>query len=61
MRDVTDSWNWRNFKRSVKRTGDGCLTGLLSYIETLEQQILDLDMRLNDILRKEEEKEDDLH
>lgn len=61
MRDVTDSWNWRNFKRSVKRTGDGCLTVLLSYIETLEQQILDLDMRLNDILRKEEEKEDDLH
>lgn len=61
MRDVTDSWNWRNFKRCIKRTGDGCLTGLLSYIETLEKQIMYLEGQLNDILRKEEEKEDDLH
>lgn len=61
MKNVTDTLNWRNFKRSLKRAGDGHNIAMAEYIETLEQQIMYLEGRLNDILRKEEEKEDDLH
>lgn len=61
MRNVTDTRNWRNFKRSLIRAGDGHNTVIAEYIETLEKQIMYLDQRMNDILRKEEEKEDDLH
>lgn len=61
MRDVTDTWRWRNFKKSLKRAGDEHNTVMAEYIETLEKQIMYLEGRLNDILRKEEEKEDDLH
>ena len=68
MKNITNDIHWRNFKGRIKRSGMGSkdptytiMSQMASYIEALEWQILDLDRRLNDISRREDKKEDDLH